>query len=60
LRPSALDDELRGLFKQRARGMSKTDTIVRMHRSGTLHQVLPDGTEVPMPAPGSLAPMTEE
>jgi putative transcriptional regulator len=39
--------------------MSKTDTIVRMHRDGTLHRVMPDSTEVPMPAPGPLAPMTE-
>lgn len=39
--------------------MSKTDTIVRMHRNGTLHRVMPDGTEVPMPAPPPLAPMTE-
>ena len=34
--------------------------MVRMHRDGTLHRVLPDGTEMPMPAPGPLAPMTEE
>jgi putative transcriptional regulator len=40
--------------------MSKTDTIVTMHRDGSLHRVLPDGTEVPMPDPGPLAPMTEE
>lgn len=39
--------------------MSKTDTIVRMHRDGTLHRVMPDGTEVPIPTPGPLAPMTE-
>ncbi len=39
--------------------MSKTDIIVRMHRDGTLHRVLPDGSEQPMPPPGSLAPMTE-
>lgn len=39
--------------------MSKMDTIVRMHRDGTLHRVMPDGTEVPMPALGPLAPMTE-
>lgn len=39
--------------------MSKTDTIVRMHRDGTLHRVMPDGTEVSMPAPGPLASMTE-
>jgi putative transcriptional regulator len=31
-----------------------------MHRDGTLHRVMPDGTEVPMPDPGPLAPMTEE
>ena len=40
--------------------MSKTDTIVRMHRDGTLHRVMLDGTEVPMPDPGPLAPITEE
>ena len=40
--------------------MSKTDTIVRMHRDGTLHRVMPDGTEVPVPDPGPLVPMTEE
>ena len=39
--------------------MSKTDTTVRIHRDGTLHRVMPDGSEVPMPAPGPLAPMTE-
>ena len=39
--------------------MSKTDTIVRMHRNGTLHRVMPDGAEVPMPAPPPLVPMTE-
>jgi len=30
-----------------------------MHRDGTLHRVMPDGTEVPMPDPGRLAPRTE-
>ena len=40
--------------------MSKTNTIVRMHRDGTLHRVMPDGTEVPVPDPGPLVPMTEE
>jgi putative transcriptional regulator len=40
--------------------MSKTDTIVRMHRDGTLYRVRPDGTDVPMPDPGPLAQMTEE
>jgi putative transcriptional regulator len=40
--------------------MSKTDTIVRMRRDGTLHRVLHDGAEIPMPDPGPLAPMTEE
>ena len=39
--------------------MSKTDTIVRMHRDGTMHRVMPDGTEVPMPAPPPLSPMTD-
>jgi len=40
--------------------MSKTDTIVKMHPDGTLHRVMPDGTEVLMPSPGPLAPMTPE
>ena len=40
--------------------MSKTDTIVRMHSDGTLHRVMPDGTEVPLQDPGPLPPMTEE
>jgi putative transcriptional regulator len=40
--------------------VSKTDTIVRMHRDGTLRRVMPDGTEVPVPDPGPLVPMTEE
>src|SRR5215472_14653954 len=40
--------------------MSKTDTIVRMHRDGTLHRVMPDSTEVLVPDPGPLAPMSEE
>ena len=40
--------------------MSKTDTIVRMHRDGTLHRMMPDDTEVPVPDPGPLAPMTEK
>jgi putative transcriptional regulator len=40
--------------------MNRTDIIVRMHPDGTLHRVMPDGTEVPMPDPGPLAPMTEE
>ena len=40
--------------------MNKTDIIVRTHSDGTLHRVLSDGTELPMPAPGPLAPMTEE
>jgi putative transcriptional regulator len=31
-----------------------------MHRNGTLHRVMPDGSEVPMPAPGPLPPMTDE
>ena len=39
--------------------MSKTNTIVRMHRDGTLHRVMPDGTEVAMSAPPPLAAMTE-
>jgi len=39
--------------------MNNTDIIVRMHRDGTLHRMMPDGTEVPMPAPAPLAPMSE-
>jgi putative transcriptional regulator len=39
--------------------MSKTDTIVRMRRDGTLRRVLPDGTEQAMPPAGPLAPITE-
>jgi hypothetical protein len=40
--------------------MSKTDMIVRTHSDGTLRRVLPDGTELPIPAPGPLPPMTDE
>ncbi len=40
--------------------MNKTDIIVRTRPDGTLRRVLSDGTELPMPAPGPLAPMTEE
>lgn len=29
--------------------MSKTDTIARMRRDGTVVEVLPDGTERPFP-----------
>ena len=39
--------------------MNKTDTIIRMRSDGTLYRVLPDGTEMPVPDPGPLAPMTE-
>jgi putative transcriptional regulator len=39
--------------------MSKTAIIVRTHRDGTLHRVLPDGSDVPLPAPGPLALMTD-
>lgn len=39
--------------------MSKTDIIVRMHPDGTLTRVMPDGTEVALPAPGPLAPIAE-
>ena len=39
--------------------MTKMDTIVRIHRDGTLHRVMSDGTEVPMPAPEPLAAMTD-
>ena len=40
--------------------MSKTDIIVRMRADGRLDRVLPDGSEVPMPPPGRLSPMTED
>ena len=40
--------------------MNKTDIIVRMHRDGTFHRVMPDGTEIPVSDPGPLAPRTEE
>ena len=39
--------------------MNKTDTIVRMHRDGTLHRVTPDGGKEPIPDPGPVAPMSE-
>ena len=39
--------------------MSKTDTIARMHRDGTVAEVLPDGTERPFPDT-PMRPMTEE
>lgn len=38
--------------------MSKTTTIARMRRDGTLHRVQPDGTERPMPLP-PMRPMTD-
>ena len=38
--------------------MSKTDTIARMHRDGTVLEVLPDGTERPFPDT-PMRPMTE-
>jgi putative transcriptional regulator len=34
-------------------------TKLQIHDDGTLHRVMPDGTEVPMPDPGPLAPKTE-
>ena len=40
--------------------MSKTDIIVRMHPDGTLHRAMPGGTEVAMPSPGPLAPISED
>jgi putative transcriptional regulator len=49
-----------GLWIAIRNDMSKTDTIVRMHRDCTLRRVMPDDTEIPMPDPGPLAPMTEE
>ena len=39
--------------------MSKTDTIVKMHRDGSLRRVLPDGTEEALPVPPPVAPVTE-
>lgn len=39
--------------------MSKTTTIARMRRDGTVVQVLPDGTERPFPDT-PMRPMTEE
>jgi putative transcriptional regulator len=38
--------------------MSKTDTIARMRRDGTVVEVLPDGTERPFPNT-PMRPMTE-
>jgi putative transcriptional regulator len=38
--------------------MSKTDTIARMHRDGTVAEVLPDGTERAFPDT-PMRPMTE-
>jgi putative transcriptional regulator len=38
--------------------MSKTDTIARMHRDGTVAEVLPDGTERTFPDT-PMRPMTE-
>ena len=38
--------------------MNKTDTIARMHRDGTVAEVLPDGTERPFPDT-PMRPMTE-
>ena len=38
---------------------SGQSTKLQVHRDGTLHRVMPDGTEVPMPDPGPLAPRTE-
>jgi putative transcriptional regulator len=34
-------------------------TKLQIRRDGILHRVMPDGTEVPMPDPGPLAPQTE-
>jgi putative transcriptional regulator len=39
--------------------MSKTDTIARMRRDGTVVEVLPDGTERPIPDT-PMRPMTDE
>jgi putative transcriptional regulator len=39
--------------------MSKTATIGKMHRDGTLHQVLSDGTEKPLPSSPPMREMTE-
>lgn len=35
------------------------DTIVKMRRDGTLHRLMPDGSEVLLPNPGPLPEMTE-
>ena len=39
--------------------MSKTATISKMHRDGTLHQVLSDGTEKPLPPSLPMRETTE-
>jgi putative transcriptional regulator len=39
--------------------MSKTDTIARMRRDGTVVEVLPDGTERPFPET-PMRPMTDD
>jgi putative transcriptional regulator len=39
--------------------MSKTDTIARMRRDGTVVEVLPDGTERPLPET-PMRPMTDD
>jgi putative transcriptional regulator len=39
--------------------MSKTDTIARMRRDGTVVEVMPDGTERPFPDT-PMRPMTDE
>ncbi len=38
--------------------MSKTTTFARTRADGTLVEVMPDGSEVPMPTPGPLPAMT--
>jgi putative transcriptional regulator len=41
--------------------MNKTNTTVRIvNRDGVLFRVMPDGSEVRMPDPGPLAPMSEQ
>ena len=40
--------------------MSKTDITVRMHRDGVLYRAMPDGTEIPLPAPGPLAAISDD
>lgn len=40
--------------------MSNSNITVRLHRDGTLHRVLADGTEEPVPPPEPIVPMTDD